>query len=278
MGDPLLFFNSFDAANSPVGSFNSAIEDLSVSSCRIKLNMTTSFRVGSLLLSMLLPTTLGFSAKRQGRGGVPPAQAREQSSIAEFVPARLVAAWPLEYPIQSVAAGVVVLEVLIDDDGKVVDAIPRRDIPSLTGPAVLAVKRWEYKAATRDGEPVWSRATVAVMFNPPIAASPVVLSPLSSEVVTPRHRYPPEPPDVASAFPAIYPYAYAGIDLSVVLNVDLAADGTVDSVKLIHGEKLLTETTEAALQKWQFQAAHYDGKAISAPMTVAFVYRVPVTN
>ena len=214
----------------------------------------------------------------QSRGGAPQPQPAQQAVEAGFVPPQLVSAWPIEYPIRSTAAGVVVLEVLIDDNGKVADVIARRDIPSLTEAAVPAVKHWEYKAAMRDGEPVWSRATVAVMFNPAIAASPVVLSPLTSEVVAPRHRYPPDPPDIVSAIPAIYPFGYTGIDLSVVLSLDIAGDGNASSVKVIHGEKPLTDTAESAVKKWQFRAAHDSGKVISATMTVAFVYRVPVTN
>ena len=214
----------------------------------------------------------------QSRGGAPQSQPAPQAVAAGFVPPQLVSAWPIEYPIRSVAAGVVVLEMLIDDDGKVADVITRRDIPSLTEAAVPAVRHWEYKAAMRDGEPVWSRATVAVMFNPTVATSAVELSPLTSELMTPRHRYPPDPPDIASAIPAIYPFGFTGIDLSVVLSLDIAADGGASSVKVIHGEKPLTDTAESAVKKWQFRAARYDGKAISAPVTVAFVYRAPVTN
>lgn len=214
----------------------------------------------------------------QSRGGAPKSQPPPQATEPEFVPPQLVSAWPIEYPIRSIAAGVVVLEVLIDDNGKVADVITRRDIPSLTEAAVPAVKHWEYKAAMRDGEPVWSRATVAVMFNQTVATSAVELSPLTSELMTPRHRYPPDPPDIASAIPAIYPFGYTGIDLSVVLTLDIAADGSASSVKAIHGEKPLTNTAESAVKRWQFRAAHDGGKAISAPVTVAFVYRVPVTN
>jgi outer membrane biosynthesis protein TonB len=237
------------------------------------MRLLSSIAIGGVTLAI----AAGMRAS-QGRGGLPNSQPTPQTVEAEFVPAQLVSAWPIEYPIRSVAAGVVVLEVLIDDNGKVVDAIARRDIPSLTEAAVPAVKHWEYKAAMRDGEPVWSRATVAVMFNAPLATSPVELSPLTSELVTPRHRYPPEPPDVASAIPAIYPFGYSGIDLSVVLSLDIAPDGSAISVKAVHGEKPLTSTAESALKKWQFRAAHYDGKTISATMTVAFVYRMPVTN
>lgn len=234
--------------------------------------------LSAIAIGVVCSAVVAWPGASQSRGGAPQSQPAQQAVEAGFVPPRLVSAWPIEYPIRSIAAGVVVLEVLIDDDGKVADVIARRDIPSLTEAAVPAVKHWEYKAAMRDGEPVWSRATVAVMFNPSMATSAVELSPLASELMTPRHRYPPDPPDIASAIPATYPFGYAGIDLSAVLSLDIAGDGSVSSVKVIHGEKPLTDTAESAVKKWQFKAAHDGGKAISAPMTVAFVYRVPVTN
>ena len=230
----------------------------------------------ALLAGSLATGSARLSVAGQNRGAGTQSQSQFQAAVLE--PPKLVSAWPIEYPIRSVAAGVVVLELAIDDNGRVIDAIARHDIPSLTSAAVLGVKKWEYKAAMKDGEPVWSRATVAVMFNPPIATSPVELSPLTSDFEAPRHKYPPEPPDVASAFPAIYPFAYTGIDLFVALSVNVAPDGSVESLKLIHGLKPITETTEDAIKKWRFLPARYNGKAIDAPIAVAFVYRIPVVN
>lgn len=213
------------------------------------------------------PNESGQNARGQGQ---PPA--------AEFVPAHLVAAWPIEYPIRSVAAGVVVLEIAIDDNGKVVDAIARRDIPSLTAAALLSVKHWEYKAALRDGEPVWSRATVAVMFGPPITPGPIELPPLASDFRAQRHRYPPEPPDLVSVFSPAYPTAYIGIDQGVVFSVTVGVDGTIESSEAVHGVKGLTGSLVEALKRWQFQAAKYDGKPIVASLAIGFVYRVPVVD
>lgn len=229
-----------------------------------------------MLGAALAAVTGGLSAAAQNRGAGTQSQPQVQAAV--FEPPKLVSAWPIEYPFRSVAAGLVVLELAIDDNGRVMDAIARRDIPSLTSAAVLGVKKWEYKAAMKDGEPVWSRTTVAVMFNPPMAVSSVDLPPLTTEVETPRHRYPPEPPGVASVFPAIYPVAYTGIDLFVAFSVKVAPSGSVESVEVLHGLKPLADTAAEALKKWQFRAAKLDGKAIEAPMAVAYVFRVPVTD
>lgn len=238
--------------------------------------MTIRASVILLLILSVTAAAIGGHAGRQQASR--PSATTQAPAPPEFVPPQLVAAWPIEYPVRSVAAGVVVLEVSVDDNGKVADAIARRDIPSLTAAAVSGVKKWEYKAALREGVPIWSRATVAVMFNPATASSAVELVPMASDFHAPRHKYPPEPPDVASVFPATYPIAYTGIDLFVAVSVDVGLDGSVAQMKLIHGLDPLTKMTEDAVKKWQFVPAHYDGKAIDAPMAVAFVYRVPAVS
>lgn len=52
-------------------------------------------------------------------------------------------------------AGIVIVEVLIGKDGRVKDAAVRKGLPDgLSEAAVDAVRQWEFKPATRNGEPV----------------------------------------------------------------------------------------------------------------------------
>ena len=277
MGDPLLFFYPLDAGELGKVSLRFNPSGLRCSSFRIKTIVKIRAYVLWVLLPLMGPFLNGRAVSQQPSHASPSTAALTQAA-PEFVPPHLVAAWPIEYPIRSVAAGLVLLEVSVDDNGKVADVISRRDIPSLTAAAVLGVKKWEYKAAMREGVPIWSRTTVAVMFNPTMPSSAVELAPATSEFQAPRHRYPPDPPNVLSVSPAVYPIAYTGIDLFVALSVDVEPNGSADSLKVVHGLKPLTETTEDAVKKWQFQPARYEGKPIDAPMAVAFVYRVPVVN
>lgn len=275
MGDPLLYFYPLDAGNPGKVSPRFNPSGLRCRSFRIKPIVKSGTYVYWVVL---LSLTVTMNGRTEGQQPSHPGATAPAQSAPEFVPPHLVAAWPIEYPIRSVAAGLVLLEVSVDDNGKVADVISRRDIPSLTAAAVLGVKKWEYKAAMRDGVPIWSRTTVAVMFNPTMPSSAVELAPATSEFQAPRHRYPPDPPNVLSVSPAVYPIAYTGIDLFVALSVDVEPNGSADSLKVVHGLKPLTETTEDAVKKWQFQPARYEGRAIDAPMAVAFVYRVPVVD
>jgi TonB family protein len=71
------------------------------------------------------------------------------------------------YPLNSVASGTVVLEVELDKNGSIDSVRVLRDIPSLTAPAVAAVKKWKFSAAKLDGEGIASRIPVAFAFVPP---------------------------------------------------------------------------------------------------------------
>lgn len=52
-------------------------------------------------------------------------------------------------------AGIVIVEVLIDKTGNVVDALALKDLPDGLGQAAIdAVKQWKFKPATMNGEPV----------------------------------------------------------------------------------------------------------------------------
>ena len=199
-----------------------------------------------------------------------PAQAATQ-----FIAARLVAARPVEYPANSVGFGPVVLDVVVDDTGAVAGITPKREIASLTGAAMASVKKWEYKAATRDGVPVWSRATVVVMFNPQIPGAPK-LPPISNVFQQTRAPYDPDPADVESVSWAQYPWgSMAVVDLSVTLEVNLSDSGAIENVVPIHNVPPLTSAAIAAVKTWKFLPAHYRGQAIAAPIAVAFVFRVP---
>jgi protein TonB len=52
------------------------------------------------------------------------------------------------------AEGTVVIEALVDEQGRVADARVVKSIPLLDPSALDAAKQWEFKPATLNGEPV----------------------------------------------------------------------------------------------------------------------------
>jgi TonB family protein len=71
------------------------------------------------------------------------------------------------YPIQSVAAGTVALEVKVDSSGQVVAVKVLRDIASLTPEAVRAIKNWKFEPGTLNGREIPSNVVTAFLFTNP---------------------------------------------------------------------------------------------------------------
>jgi TonB family protein len=90
-----------------------------------------------------------------------------QESLPRFTPPSVVAVTDAVYPINSVASGTVVLEVTIDEGGKVAAVKVVRGIASLTEEAERAVRQWKFQPARFGGHPVSSRIPVAFSFVPP---------------------------------------------------------------------------------------------------------------
>lgn len=62
-------------------------------------------------------------------------------------------------------SGMVVLEVIVDEEGNVSEIKVPQGHPLLTGEAVRAVSAWKYSPTLLNGEPVPVRAAVTVIFN-----------------------------------------------------------------------------------------------------------------
>jgi outer membrane biosynthesis protein TonB len=102
----------------------------------------------------------------------PKAQSRDDTLPPH--PVDILAASFPQYPINSVASGTVALLVTIDETGKVGKAVPVRRIPSLTSPAIRALREWQFKPAELDGKPVRTSVALAFVFRQPLPAPSVL--------------------------------------------------------------------------------------------------------
>lgn len=113
----------------------------------------------ALLLSICLVTlVLGIGAFRQAMRQIP---------SYRFDPPTVVGVVDAVYPLQSVVSGTVVLEVSLDENGKITGVRVVQEIASLTEPAKDSVLQWKFAGAKLDGKPVPSKVTVAFSFVPP---------------------------------------------------------------------------------------------------------------
>ena len=83
-------------------------------------------------------------------------------------PTKLVDVKP-EYPEDARAAGihgVVILDIVIGEDGSVIEARVIRSIPELDQAAIDAVRQWRFEPTLLNGEPVEVEMNVTVNFTP----------------------------------------------------------------------------------------------------------------
>ena len=76
-----------------------------------------------------------------------------------------------EYPANSVGEGSVVLNEIVDKEGRVSSIHVVRDLASLTSPTVGAVRQWKFAPGKHGGEAVESGVIVVVTFRRPVVAS-----------------------------------------------------------------------------------------------------------
>jgi TonB family protein len=91
----------------------------------------------------------------------------EAQTTPKYEPPTVISTAEALYPLNSVASGTVVLEVELDKTGSIESVKVLRGIPSLTGPAITAVKKWKFGAAKLDGYGINSTIPVAFTFVPP---------------------------------------------------------------------------------------------------------------
>jgi TonB family protein len=135
---------------------------------------TPKIVLASALLVILLGAGLYFfsgSKKNVSSASSDPAdpQAAAAAMAANMTPAIPIAQTTPRYPelaVKSKAAATIVLELLIDEQGKVVKAIPITGPPLFHKEAVNAALRWRYKPATSNGANVATRTRVTMNFNP----------------------------------------------------------------------------------------------------------------
>jgi TonB family protein len=100
-----------------------------------------------------------------------------QAQKPEVVAPTQVAAEPVPYPEGAQGAAEVVLELVIAQDGSVTDVSVREGNEPFASAARIAVTRWQFRPATRDGIPIRARITAKVSFREPVFVPAPVAAP-----------------------------------------------------------------------------------------------------
>lgn len=146
-----------------------------------------------------------------------------------------------EYPLEAAAQGIrgiVILEVLIGEDGKVAASRVTRSIQGLDEAAIAAVKLWEYEPTKLAGKPVKVLLSQSITFAlklPDLQRAPGVPELKSG-------GSPPVPPGLREA-------------ASAAVEITLGTEGEVLEVAALDGHPVVSEALLRAVRAWRFALA-----------------------
>ena len=202
------------------------------------------------------------------------AQTPEEETSPTFAPIHVKKAVEPQYPVNSIANGVVVLKVVVTAAGAIYRVDVVHGIASLTEEAERTVRRWEFQPARRDGKRVESSTLVAFAFN-------TGNSPTSTEISAAK---PGEaafaPLQIVSALAAGYPFNSTAAAspqnfATVILEAAVDEKGEVSHVEVLRGVETLTGPAEEALRQWKFEPARFHGEPVASTLAASFTFRPP---
>jgi TonB family protein len=169
-----------------------------------------------------------------------PQEAEEPARVAGSevpAPKRIKFVSP-EYPADAQARGlrgIVILELIIDKEGKVASAMVTRSVPPFDEAALAAVRRWEYEVTRVAGKPVPVRLSVPITFTMPI----------------PRVSRQEGIPELVQGINPVYP---SGEDrsASAVAELTVEASGQVAEIEITGGDPAFADALMGALRTWRF--------------------------
>jgi len=149
--------------------------------------------------------------------------------------------------------GIVILDIVVDAQGKIESTGVVRSVPGLDEAAIAAARQWEYEPTRVNGKPVRVRITVPVVFS-------LALPQLARQDGIPELRQ-----GVSPAWPA----GADGGGLTAA-EVTLEPDGRVGSARVLDGGAPWSGALLAALKTWRF-APPPDDAVLSFRVEAEFV-------
>lgn len=269
-GSPLIAADSRGAVGIVVGRWLSpAVLPSSANGTKVTVQVGAALRI-HYAINLLQEQHVAWHAAAE-----PSARAKAQPTQEEgFVPPAPLSIVATPYPPQAVYGGEVVLDALIDSNGKLEDVtVVHGDAPFLD--TVLgAVHTWSFTPARMDGRAVEGR--VGIVFQFPQSFLP--------NLTSNQHKY--DEPLADSADRAALPVLTLEPDYpinsiaegSVALYELVDADGEVTSTSVLSDIESLGASTRAALTKWQFVPGKQGGTKIGSADVIVVTFRRPASS
>lgn len=229
---------------------------------------------------LILFFSLGASFAQQQQPANPPADSTHLV---------LVKGQKARYPEEAKASGIqgeVLVDVLIDEEGKVTQAKAVSGDDRLTNAAVEAVRTWEFQPWIKNGHAVRVHTKVPVDFA---FTGNVVEKPQPGVLMTSPPAGSAERPQrvrvsqgvsqglLVRQVKPVYPREAreAGIQGSVIIQAVIGKDGMLLETKVISGPKELQQAAVGAVQQWRYKPYYLNGKPVEVEtqITVNFQLR-----
>ena len=196
-----------------------------------------------------------------------------------FVPARLVEGPAPAPPGQMiVGGGEVLLDVTIGTDGQVGSIARLRVTPPYTDLVATAVEDWRFSPAdiaTQEGgrRKAESHVLVAAVYRSPAMYLGGSLGETPRDVAQPSASIPLPRELTAPAYPPT-----ARGDGTVVLEIEVGADGSPRNVRVVHSGGGFDSAALQAAQQWNFAPARLADHAVPAFVYVVMGFREPIVS
>lgn len=202
-------------------------------------------------------------------------------SVESFEPARLRSGEAFIQPPMTAGGGEVLLELEVAASGEVTGVTTLRTTPPFGDLLRQAASGWRFEPAREVQEDpdapiaVDSKVLVAGFFRPPTLYNAPARGEVPKDVAPPSAEVPFPTTMVA---PLYSPTAYLHMSQTVVIELEVGAEGKVASSKVIRKAEGLNAAAEDAAREWRFRAARRNGKAVRSFAYIVFGFREPVVS
>ena len=192
-----------------------------------------------------------------------------------FVPAEVISASDVQYPLNTTAEGIIVFNVSLSASGMITDVNALTNIPPLTNVAQSALQSWKFMPASFGGATEASQLLVAFVFR---HAVKIRNPPLFNRVYAPREQAGYMFPGVFTATYAEYPASTIAAGATVV-QVTVKADGVISYVKVVRAMSGgFVPLAVKAAKSWDFEPAMFNGTPVVSKVAIAFVFSSRALN
>jgi TonB family protein len=190
-----------------------------------------------------------------------------------FKPPEIITAGDVQSPMNTIASGIVILDLSLDSGGEITKIDVPRPIAPLASVAKSAVRTWKFKPASIGNAACPGVMRIAFAFRPAaFYVSPPAFAPLvgpDGESLGRHAGY--VPPGIrAVAYPR-YPINAANVG-AVVAQVALDPEGKMSDVTAIRPFNPFTKFALEATKAWSFRPATRGGTPLASKVVIVFVF------